>query len=190
MTAATVLVLVLVGLLGVLLVAHRSDGDLLRAVAEYAVVAVLALLLAFTPATRGASAGVTAGVTSGSATVGRLAADAWQRAFGDQQATGAPAAPAPTRPTQPTRPKPKTASAPRTTRPAAPPASTPAPDPAPAPAARSGVPLPAGVLLLVAVALAGLVALAWRIRRLDRRDPLDLGLARLPRGRRGRRRAA
>jgi len=174
MTATTVLVLVLAGLLGVLLLAHRTEGTLARALAEYAVVAVLALLLAFAPATRSASAGVTAGVTSGSASLGRLAADAWQRAFGDQQAAGAPAAP------EPTRPAPSTAA-----RPATPPTST----PTPAPAARSGVPLPAGVGLLVGVALAGLVALAWRIRRLDHHDPLELGLARLPRGRR-RRRAA
>jgi hypothetical protein len=182
MTATTVLVLVLAGLLGVLLLVHRSDGDLLRAVVEYAVVAVLALLLAFAPATRDASAGVTAGVSSGSAALGRLVADAWQRAFGDRQAAGAPAAPAPTRPT------PKATRPPRATRPTTPPAS--APTPTPAPAARPGVPLPAGVGLLVAVALLGLVVLAWRIRRLDRRDPLELGLARLPRSGGRRRRAA
>jgi hypothetical protein len=183
----TALVLLLAGLLGVLLLVHRADGDLLRASFEYAVVAVLALLLAFTPATRGASAGVTAGVTSGSASLGRLVADAWQRAFGDRQAAGAPAA------AEPTRPRAKAASAPRATRPpgaSRPPARAPASAPAARPVARSGVPLPAGVLLLVAVALVGLVVLAWRIRRLDRRDPLELGLARLPRGRRGRRRAA
>jgi hypothetical protein len=183
MTATTMLVLVLAGLLGVLLLAHRAEGTLVRALVEYAAVAVLALLLAFTPATRAASAGVTAGVTSGSAALGRLAADAWQRAFGDRRAAGAPAAPAPTRPT------PKATRPPRATLPAAPPTSRPAPAPATRPAGRAGVPPSAGVLLLVAVALGGLVALAWRIRRLDRRDPLELGLARLPRGRR-RRRAA
>jgi len=187
MTAATALVLLLAGLLGVLLLVHRTDGDLLRAIFEYAIVAVLALLLAFAPATRGTSAGVTAGVTGGSAALGRLVADAWQRAFGDQQATDAPAA------AEPARPKPKAALGPRTARPprpTTPPASTPTPAPAARPAARSGVPLPAGVGLLVGVVVVGLVALAWRIRRLDRRDPLDLGLARLPRSRRGRRRAA
>ncbi len=57
----TALLLALAGLLGVLLLAHRADGTLLRAVAEYAAVAVLALLLAFTPATRDASAGMAAG---------------------------------------------------------------------------------------------------------------------------------
>ena len=177
----TALVLLLAGLLGVLLLAHRADGTLLRAVVEYAVVAVLALLLAFTPATRDASAGVAAGVASGSASLGRVAAGAWQRATG-QQAAGAPAAAAPTRPT------PKAARPTRTTRPAAPPAST--LPPAARPAARGGVPLPVGVLLLVAIVLLGLVGLAWRVRRLDRRDALAQGLARLPRGRGRRRRAA
>jgi len=52
------------------------------------------------------------------------------------------------------------------------------------------VPLPVGVLLLVAIVLLGLVGLAWRVRRLDRRDALAQGLARLPRGRGRRRRAA
>ncbi|HYT94985.1 MAG TPA: hypothetical protein VEL76_40085 [Gemmataceae bacterium] len=179
----TALVLLLAGLLGVLLLAHRADGTLLRAVVEYVIVAVLALLLAFTPATRGASAGMAAGVASGSARLGRLAAGAWQRATG-QQAAGAPAA------AEPTRPTPTAARPPRTTRPAAPTASTPAPAQASRPAARGGVPLPVGVLLLVAIVLLGLVGLAWRVRRLDRRDALAQGLARLPRGRGRRRRAA
>jgi hypothetical protein len=185
MTAPTVLVLVLAGLLVVLLLAHRSEGTLARALAEYAVVALLALLLAFTPATRDASAGMAAGVSSGSAALARLAASAWQRAFG-HPATGTPAAAEPTRPTATARATRPT----RTTRPATPPTSTPTPAATPAPAARSGVPLPVGVGLLVAIGLVGLVALAWRIRRLDQRDPLDLGLARLPRGRGRRRRAA
>jgi hypothetical protein len=186
MTAPTVLVLVLAGLVVVLLVAHRSEGTLARAVAEYAVVALLALLLAFAPATRGAAVGVTAGVSSGSAALGRLAASAWQRAFG-QPATEAPAAAAPTRPAA-------TARASRPPRPTRPPATSPAsvPDPAPAtrPAAGSGVPLPVGVGLLAAVGLAGAVLVAWRIRRLDQHDPADLDLARLPRGRRRRGRRA
>jgi hypothetical protein len=183
MTAATVLVLVLAGLLVVLLVTHRSEGTLARAVAEYAVVAVLALLLAFSPATRDASAGMVAGVTSGSAALARLAASAWQHAFG-QPATEAPAAVEPTRPAA----KARAGGPPRTT----PPTSEPAPAAAPAarPAAGSGVPLPVGVGLLVAVGLAGAVLLAWRIRRLDQRDPADLSLARLPRGRRRRGRRA
>jgi hypothetical protein len=185
MTAPTVLVLVLAGLLVVLLLAHRSEGTLARAVAEYAVVALLALLLAFAPATRDASTGMAAGVSSGSAALGRLAASAWQRAFG-QETPANPAAAEPTRPTaQATA---RASRPPRTTRPAAiPPTSVPAP--ATRPAARSGVPLPVGVGLLAALGLAGAVLVAWRIRRLDQRDPLDLGLARLPRGRR-RRRAA
>jgi hypothetical protein len=188
MTAPTALVLVLAGLVVVLLVAHRSEGTLARAVAEYAVVALLALLLAFAPATREASAGMAAGVSSGSAALGRLAASAWQHAFG-QQATEAPAAAEPTRPAATAR----ASRPPRPTRPpATPPTSAPAAAPAPAarPAAGSGVPLPVGVGLLAALGLAGLVGLAWRIRRLDQRDPLDLGLARLPRGRRRRGRAA
>jgi cobalamin biosynthesis Mg chelatase CobN len=184
MTAATALVLVLAGLLVVLLLARRSEGTLARAVAEYAVVALLALLLAFAPATREASAGMVAGVTSGSASLARLAASAWQHAFG-QQVTEAPAAAEPARPAA-------TARASRPTRTTRPPATLPTsvPEPTPAPTARSGVPLPVGVGLLAALALVGLVLLAWRIRRLDRRDPLDLGLARLPRGRGRRRRAA
>jgi hypothetical protein len=188
MTVPTALVLVLVGLLVVLLLAHRSEGTLARALAEYAVVALLALLLAFAPATRGASAGMVAGVTSGSASLARLAASAWQHAFG-QAATQAPAAAEPTRPVATAR----ASRPPRTTRPpATPPTSF--PEPAPAPNARraagSGVPPPVGVGLLAALGLAGAVLVAWRIRRLDQRDPLDLGLARLPRGRGRRRRAA
>jgi hypothetical protein len=188
MTAPTALVLVLAGLLVVLLLAHRSEGTLARAVAEYAVVALLALLVAFAPATRDASAGMVAGVTSGSASLARLAASAWQHAFG-QQPTEAPAVSEPTRPAA-------TAKATRPTRPTRPPATLPTsvPEPAPAPAARpaagSGVPLPVGVGLLVALGLVGAVLLAWRIRRLDQRDPLDLGLAPLPRGRRRRGRRA
>jgi hypothetical protein len=189
MTVPTALVLVLAGLLVVLLVAHRSEGTLARAVAEYAVVALLALLLAFAPATRGAAVGVTAGVASGSAALGRLAASAWQRAFGQETPTEAPAVAAPTRPAAPARAR----RPPRTTRPpATSSASVPAAAPAPAarPSGRSGVPLPVGVGLLAALGLAGAVLVAWRIRRLDQRDPLDLGLARLPRGRRRRSRRA
>jgi hypothetical protein len=186
MTAPTALVLVLAGLVVVLLVAHRSEGALARAVTEYAVVALLALLLAFAPATRDASAGMVAGVSSGSAALGRLAASAWQRAFG-QEPPEAPAAAEPTRPAataRATRP-------PRPTRPpATPPTSVPDPAPAPALAARPGVPLPVGVGLLAALGLTGAVLVAWRIRRLDQRDPLDLDLARLPRGRGRRRRRA
>jgi hypothetical protein len=142
MTAPTALVLVLAGLLVVLLVAHRSEGTLARAAAEYTVVALLALLLAFTPATRDASAGMAAGVTSGSAALARLAVSAWQRAFGEQ-ATEAPAAAEPARPAAPataTRPSRSTQT------PATPPTSAPASAAAPAarPAAGSGVPLPVG----------------------------------------------
>jgi len=173
MTATTVLVLVLGGLLLVLLLAHRAEGTLFRAAVEYAAVAVLVLLLAFTPATRGASAGVAAGVTSNSASLGRLVTGAWRASF-DRQAPATPAARQPTRKKAPA------------TRQTTPPRSTPAPAPTARPDARVGVPLPLGVLGLVGLALAGLVAVAWRIRRLDRRDALALGLARLPR-RRGRR---
>jgi hypothetical protein len=185
MTVPTALVLVLAALLVILLVAHRAEGTLARAVAEYTVVALLALLLAFTPATRDASAGMAAGVASGSASLARLAASAWQHAFG-QEPTEVPVAAEPTRPAATataTRP-------PRASLPAAPPTSLPAAAPAARPAAGSGVPLPVGVLLLAGIGLVGLVALAWRIRRLDQRDPVDLGLARLPRGRRRRSRRA
>jgi len=171
----------LAGLLGVLLLVHRSDGDLIRALAEYAVVGVLALLLSFTPTTRGPSASVTAGVTGGSQLVGRLVADAWHTAF-NQQPTTPPAPPAATRPAAGHRPTAPPGPSPTSTHPT----GTPAPAARPAP--RAGVPL--GLLGLVVVVLGGLVLVSWRVRRLDRDASLGLDLGRLPRGRRRGRRAA
>jgi hypothetical protein len=73
--------LVLAAVVLVLLLVHRSDGDLRRAVVEYALVAVLAVQLAATPSTAGMTAGVASGVTSGSAKAADLARDAWRAAF-------------------------------------------------------------------------------------------------------------
>jgi hypothetical protein len=53
--------LVMAAVVVVLLVVHRSEGNLGRTLVEYALVGVLAVLLAATPAT----AGMTAGVASG-----------------------------------------------------------------------------------------------------------------------------
>jgi hypothetical protein len=82
--------LVLTALVVVLLLVHRSDGDLRRAVVEYALVAVLAVLLAATPSTAGMTAGVASGVTSGSAKAADLARDAWRAAFGGPARASAP----------------------------------------------------------------------------------------------------
>jgi hypothetical protein len=175
MTAATALVLVLTAVLVVLLLVHRTDGDLARAVAEYAVVALLAMLLAFTPATSGATGGLTAGVASGSASAGRLLADAWHAAVTHDPNPLAPAPPATT------APKPGHHRQPA--RRAAPTASS-APARASHPSGQhAGVPL--RLLLALVVVLGLLLLAARRLRRLDERDALDLGLARLPR-RRGR----
>jgi hypothetical protein len=179
-TAATVLLLVLAAVLVVLLLVHRTDGDLARAAVEYMVVALLAMLLAFTPATRDASAGLTAGVATGSASAGRLLADAWHAAIThDPTPTPSPAPPATTRAAAGRhRQAAKRASSTRNS--------------TPQPAARTidqhaGVPL--RLLLAMAVVLGLLLLAARRVRRLDERDALDLGLTRLPR-RRGRGRVA
>ena len=50
--------LTLTAIVVVLLVIHRSQGDLGRALVEYALVGVLAVLLAATPSTAGMTAGV------------------------------------------------------------------------------------------------------------------------------------
>jgi hypothetical protein len=173
MTAATVLVLVLAGVLVVLLLVHRTDGDFTRAVAEYAVVA----LLAFTPATSGASAGLTAGVASGSASAGRLLADAWHAAVTTNPAPS-PAPPATRAAAGHHRQPAKRASSTRNS--------------TPQPAGRTSdqhASVPLRLLLAMAVVLGLLLLAARRIRRLDERDALDLGLTRLPR-RRGRGRVA
>src|SRR6266508_5140282 len=83
--------LALAAVVVVLLVVHRSDGDLGRAVVEYALVGVLAVLLAATPATAGMTAGVASGVTSGSQKGAELVGMAWRSTFG-RPATAAPPA--------------------------------------------------------------------------------------------------
>jgi hypothetical protein len=177
----SVLLLVLVALVVVLLLVHRSDGDLLRAVAEYTVVAVLALLLAATPSTAGLSSGVTAGVTSGSATVARLVGQAWRAGFPGSRA-------APESSTATTRQAGRrSASRPQATRPRTPATTTPAPAPGRSPAA-PGAP-GRGLLLAVLGVLAVLVLVARRVRHRDLRLAEELTLPLLP-GRRRRRRAA
>ena len=84
--SAGVLLLVLTAVLVVLLLVHRSDGDLGRAAGEYAVVAMLALLLASAPSTAGMTASLTSGVTSGSQVGAGLVAKAWRATFGRQAA--------------------------------------------------------------------------------------------------------
>jgi hypothetical protein len=84
--------LVLAAVVLVLLLVHRSDGDLRRAVVEYALVAVLAVQLAATPSTAGMTAGVATGVTSGSDKAAELAGDAWRASFGGPAKASAPTA--------------------------------------------------------------------------------------------------
>jgi hypothetical protein len=74
--------LALAAVVVVLLLVHRADGDVRRALVEYALVAVLAVQLAATPATAGMTAGVASGVTSGSNKAADLARGAWRASFG------------------------------------------------------------------------------------------------------------
>jgi hypothetical protein len=82
--------LVLTALVVVLLLVHRADGDLRRALVEFALVAVLAVQLAATPATAGMAAGVASGVTSGSDKAADLASSTWRAAFGPPAKASAP----------------------------------------------------------------------------------------------------
>jgi hypothetical protein len=176
----SVLLLVLVALVVVLLLVHRSDGDLVRAVAEYTVVAVLALLLAATPSTAGLSSGVTAGVTSGSTTVARLVGRAWRAGFPGSQA-------APERSTATTRQAGhRPASRPQARGPRTPATTTPVPGRSPAAPGAPG----RGLLLGVLGVLAVLVLLARRVRHRDLRLAEELTLPLLPGRRRRRGRAA
>ena len=86
--------LVLGVLLVVLLLLHRSEGDLKRATFEYAVVGLFALLLAATPTTSRATTTVTAGVAGGAAAFGQIVARAWDAAW--TQFTGADQSPSDT----------------------------------------------------------------------------------------------
>src|SRR5215218_232555 len=103
--------MVLLGLAAVvvvLLLVHRADGDLRRALVEYALVAVLVVQLAATPSTSGMTAGVASGVTSGGDKVADLARGAWRAAFGGPAKASAPATTQPGRRAKhPTQDRPK-----------------------------------------------------------------------------------
>jgi hypothetical protein len=162
------------------LVIHRSEGDLGRAVVEYALVGVLAVLLAATPATAGMTAGVASGVTKGSQQGAELVGWAWRSTFG-RPATAAPAV---TKPARTSRAKGKDR----------PKAAPPRPPAANSPQRAVRLPTAPGapgraVLLGVLGGLALLVLLARRLRRHDlrRADQLAMPLlAGLGRGRRRR----
>jgi hypothetical protein len=87
--------LALAAIVVVLLVVHRSEGNLARAVVEYALVGVLAVLLAATPSTAGMTAGVASGVTKGSQQGAELVAGAWRSTFGHPATAQPPATPRP-----------------------------------------------------------------------------------------------
>jgi hypothetical protein len=170
------LLLVLAAVVVVLLVVHRSQGDMVRALVEYALVAVLAVLLAATPSTAGMTAGVAAGVTRGSQLGVDLAGRAWRAAFA-RPTTAAP--PATIQPARKAKAKDR-------------PTATGQPEPATSSPAAPGAP---GRALLLGV-LGGLVLLVVGARHLRRHDlrraealamPL---LAGLPFGRGRRRRSA
>jgi hypothetical protein len=176
------LLLMLAAVVVLLLVVHRSEGDLVRALVEYALVAVLAVLLAATPATAGMTAGLASVVTKGSRKGAELAGWAWRAAF-DRPATAQP--PATTKPT----PK---ATAKDRGKAAGSPTSTGRPAPATGSPEAPGAPGRA-VLLGVLGGLALLVLAARRLRRADlrRADQLAMPLlSGLPFGRGRRRRVA
>jgi hypothetical protein len=157
----------------VLLVVHRSEGDLGRALVEYALVAVLAVLLAATPSTAGMTAGVASGVTRGSQKGAELVGWAWRSTFGRPATAQPPATSKPTRrATATAKDQPKAASSPQRATP---------------PAASPGAPGRAALLGVVG-GLALLVLGARHLRRHDlrRAEAMPL-LAGLPLGR-GRRR--
>jgi hypothetical protein len=175
------LLLGLAAVVVVLLVIHRSEGDLARAMVEYALVAVLAMLLAATPTTAGMTAGVASGVTTGSQKGAELAGWAWRSTFG-RPATAKP--PATTQPIRKAKAKARPNPAkqgPKATSPPAAATRSPATPGAPGRAVLPGV-------------LCGLVLLVLAARRLRRADlrradalamPLLTGLG-LGRGRRRR----
>jgi hypothetical protein len=182
----TIVLLVLTAMVVLLLAVHRSEGDLRRAVVEYALVAVLVVQLAATPSTAGMTAGVASGVTRGGQLGADLAGRAWRATFARPAAKASP--PATTQParTAKSRAKDRLKAAGRAT-------STSPPEPAAGSPTAPGAPGRA-VLLGVLGGLALLVLGARRLRRHDLRRadalamPLLAGL-RLARGRR-RRRAA
>jgi hypothetical protein len=179
--------LALAAVVMVMLVIHRSEGDLARALVEYAVVGVLAVLLAATPSTAGMTAGVASGVTTGSQKGAELVGWAWRSTFG-RPATAEP--PATTKPAHRSTAKCKDRPKAATQRPSA---TTGSPERAAWSPEAPGAPGRA-VLLGVLGGLALLVLLARRLRRHDLRRAEELAmplLAGWPFGRgRGRRRAA
>jgi hypothetical protein len=98
--------LVLAAVVVVLLLVHRAEGSLGRALVEYALVAVLAVQLAATPTTAGMTAGVASGVTSGGDKAADLASGAWRAAFGPPAKASAPTT---TQPGRTARQRPKAA---------------------------------------------------------------------------------
>jgi hypothetical protein len=182
MSDGMVLLLVLTAIVVVLLVVHRSEGNLGRAVVEYALVAVLAVLLAATPSTAGMTAGVASGVTKGSQQGAELVGWAWRSTFG-RHATAQP--PATTKPARTSTAKDRAkAATPR------PPAAS-APEQVVLSPQAPGAPGRAA-LLGVLGGLALLVLLARRLRRHDlrRADQLAMPLLAGLRGRGQRRRRA
>jgi hypothetical protein len=173
--------LALAAVIVVLLVVHRSEGDLARALVEYALVGVLALLLAATPSTAGMTAGVASGVTTGSQKGVELVGWAWRSTFGRPAIAEPPSTTTPARKAKATaKQPPKPASSP--------PTSTRSPQqdgrpPAPGAPGRA-------VLLAGFGGLALLVLGARRLRRADlrRADALAMPLLAGLVGRRGRRR--
>jgi hypothetical protein len=173
--------LALAAVVVVLLVIHRSEGDLARALVEYALVGVLAVLLAATPSTAGLTAGVASGVTTGSQKGVALVGWAWRSTFGRPAIAEPPTTTRPARTAKATtKQRPKTASSP--------PTSTRSPEQASRPPA-PGAPGRA-VLLGVLGGLALLVLGARRLRRADlrRADALAMPLLAGLVGRRVRRR--
>jgi hypothetical protein len=179
--------LVLTAVVVVLLVVHHGQGDLRRAICEFAVVAVVAVLLAATPSTAGMTAGVASGVTSGSQKGAELVGWAWRSTFGRPAAQANP--PETTQPARKAKAKAK-----EWPNPASSPTSTSQPETATGSQAAPGAP---GRAVLLGV-LGGLVLLVLGARRLRRHDlrradelamPLLAGLG-LARGRGRRRRAA
>jgi hypothetical protein len=165
--------LALAAMVVVLLLVHRAEGNLGRALVEFALVAVLAVQLAATPTTAGMTAGVASGVASGGDKAAELARGAWRAAFGPPAKASPPTTTQPGR-TAKQRPKATTDQ----------PAATQRPPAANSPTSTS--PSTALVVVLGGLAL-GLGVLVGRRGRggLGRRElaPLLAGLAR-GRGRR------
>jgi hypothetical protein len=114
--------LLLTAVVLVLLLVHRAEGDLARTTVEYALVAVLVVQLAATPATAGMTAGVASGVTSGGDKAADLARSAWRASFGGPAKASAPTT---TRPDGNAKQRPKATTGPPTAKQRPPVASSP-----------------------------------------------------------------